>query len=80
MLVVEEVVGAAVARVLKEGGRVARDPGLRDLMLEHPEALLRLYGALWKEEEGLGEVRVCYSCGASTTASCCAWCSIARIQ
>ena len=46
------------------------------MMLEHLEALLRLYGALWQEEEVLGEVRLYYSCGAWTTASCCAWCSI----
>ena len=76
----EEVVRAAVGRVLKDGGRVARDPCLRDLVLEHPEALLRLYEALWKEEEGLGEVRVCYGCGASITGICCVWCSTSHIQ
>ena len=71
----EEVVGAAVARVLREGVVVARDPGLRSMVLEHPRALLRLYGAMWKEEEGAGELRACYNCGACSTGLYCTWCS-----
>ena len=71
----EEVMGAAVTRVVREGAAVVRDPGLRSIVLEHPRVLLRLYGAVWGEEGDAGVLRACYTCGACSTGLHCNWCS-----
>ena len=75
----EQLVVRAVGRINRGRVVLVKDTWVRNKMLAHPAALLRVYQALSEQGEGEGGegsgLRACFSCGASSRGLYCSWCS-----